>query len=1220
MKRTIKYLSVIGLLSGLCWIGALCWPPTLVRAAFAEFPLGQPRTINFVGDQETLATLSRREQLDQMRDWLLFTVVSDAGLAATEVNESLFDFPPIRQGYLQATANFANGETRSCLIGKGRVIALVPLGLTPDERADQLAQIADLHRKNLGELPTDLLVFDYQLSLAGAPASELDEPVAEVTFRETLDAREFFTAKHHYIEQRLRSLAEFEQFIGQTDDLVYVHYDGDGLLVGGRKLQGHKHRSIRTEDVAAIWQSEEKIQARGNPLQKKLDAFNERWDNRRYYGDAEKERLEAEYKREEMALQAELKATARKSGFANGSGFSLDPAYDYQGLKRAYDRLLAPYCERYVGAAQVLEVSSALAEKNVDPLFDLLYTVAQQNPILGKGFGEAVLRSFEFQAARYDGELKGTEVGMVLFYTDLLAKLWALDFLDSAPTAAVDDFLPMPAVNVSPIYEKELEELSNTRLWFGPQDKGFQVAEQGHSLLFAHIATRIYAASASSLQPGKESEPNAQSSAFLGWWDSHYAEVSRYEPEYQRLNQIMKWSLLIGWLNQEDHGETLRFLQPVNVKRDNWFPDWAKQHPELRFKAWGATCKPGPNMRNARLAPQVCFFPRGQHKTEAETETEALPRLASRAYTMLGKTHGLSGGVSLAEKSLFKGRVALSTETNVSQLLRRSNLNYGPGTLREGLQTAEGVKFSFKTLSSDRSLLTAVPKEGAKLRGVTSELASSTKIERTVSHHSLGLEIETSANGATLGKLNITRQQNGFRVGWQSREVDRGLNFIRTLRQDGDMGSLLTRDARVAAHIKLAGEEGWAVKLNETDRWFKFAPEKSPTATLENGWHSRVANLDGGKRYKVLWLEENQVPSLIGNNKYLTVSAPEKSGGSLGLEIAEAHPPASAVPHEMRLEGVTVKGLRDANGKLYVKGSDLPPAISRDPSRMRQLFQANELPVNNVADTLRRGDYRQAMRQLLDSQKNFHVQLELNYGNQVKRANRLLSEGNYSQALQELDQLSMVYGARPEITTLRGLAKLGNESPAVSRAINETMQSAHASDTANFFKEVNQRLAQNRLVPADGALTVVSDGRRVALRYDLQVPLQGTSVSPAALHGRPIVVLVQDSPGLNNLNWNLNVERAAQEAVALKLGDLRRVARQDIANLRPSMLYAPETAAVTKTSGQGATMYRPLYRAVLPSSPCPEGEREVGKKCTPVEASQADVYVMVASAKSLNQK
>ncbi len=61
-----------------------------------------------------------------------------------------------------------------------------------------------------------------------------------------------------------------------------------------------------------------------------------------------------------------------------------------------------------------------------------------------------------FQHARYDGPLAGTEVGMDLFYTDLLAKLWALDFEVSAPTKQIEDFQPLLKIDYSPIYWMEI--------------------------------------------------------------------------------------------------------------------------------------------------------------------------------------------------------------------------------------------------------------------------------------------------------------------------------------------------------------------------------------------------------------------------------------------------------------------------------------------------------------------------------------------------------------------------------------------------------------------------------------------------------------------------------------------------------------------------------------------------------------------------------------------
>ncbi|HVE83136.1 MAG TPA: hypothetical protein VND93_09835, partial [Myxococcales bacterium] len=83
---------------------------------------------------------------------------------------------------------------------------------------------------------------------------------------------------------------------------------------------------------------------------------------------------------------------------------------------------------------------------------------------------EFVMARSQVQCARYDGPLKGTHVGMVLFYTDLMAKVWAsVDYHHSAPVDDVDGFRSEPRISsaVEPIYWPEIERLSSTRLWFG---------------------------------------------------------------------------------------------------------------------------------------------------------------------------------------------------------------------------------------------------------------------------------------------------------------------------------------------------------------------------------------------------------------------------------------------------------------------------------------------------------------------------------------------------------------------------------------------------------------------------------------------------------------------------------------------------------------------------------------------------------------------------------
>ena len=97
---------------------------------------------------------------------------------------------------------------------------------------------------------------------------------------------------------------------------------------------------------------------------------------------------------------------------------------------------------------------------------------------------------------------------MVLFYTDLLAKLWALDFASSAPDARIPEFRSMSHEVLSPIDEREAEVLPSTRLWFGVQPQGFSLQDDGApSLLLAPVATRLFAASSDSLTPGEEVAP-----------------------------------------------------------------------------------------------------------------------------------------------------------------------------------------------------------------------------------------------------------------------------------------------------------------------------------------------------------------------------------------------------------------------------------------------------------------------------------------------------------------------------------------------------------------------------------------------------------------------------------------------------------------------------------------------------------------------------------------
>jgi hypothetical protein len=69
------------------------------------FPLGEARTIEFAMDESTSSRLSHREQVDQVRDWMLFTAVGQLVARPDEISRIMFDRPAIRHGHMR-TAQF----------------------------------------------------------------------------------------------------------------------------------------------------------------------------------------------------------------------------------------------------------------------------------------------------------------------------------------------------------------------------------------------------------------------------------------------------------------------------------------------------------------------------------------------------------------------------------------------------------------------------------------------------------------------------------------------------------------------------------------------------------------------------------------------------------------------------------------------------------------------------------------------------------------------------------------------------------------------------------------------------------------------------------------------------------------------------------------------------------------------------------------------------------
>ncbi|MDJ0635938.1 MAG: hypothetical protein QNJ34_22315 [Xenococcaceae cyanobacterium MO_188.B29] len=965
MKRLIKRFSflAIALATALLIIGlSIPINSNKPAVAFEYFPFNEPQTINFQAKAYSLNKFTERQKKDQFLDWLLFTVESDPSFSTKEISEASYDISPVRFDYLKPVSNFEYGDTRSLYVGKETIVALIPQDSSPEQRIDYLAHIADKHRQNLGRIPEKLEVFEYQL--------DLETDTAQLTRIEELETNSLFDDKKYgYHQTYIKKLSDLNQFMAKVDDITFAQVIDSDLLLGGRKIKSHSYGKISVEDVAALWQSENKIEKQFKQLI--TDIQSKYLLNSQGLSQAEFEKKVIQDFQEEL----------QKRQLVDGSGFSLDPAYDYQGLSESLTKISSQLLAfksngKSIFTNQEIEkVQKSLSQNNVFPYLHLIDNLKLKlNDISFSIFENPSLESLKeiydflqtprtrsFQRARYDGDLEGTEVGMVLYYTDLLAKLWALDYLGTTPERYIADFQPLTQISakVSSIYEQELRELPDTRVWFGHQDKGFQIADNNR-ILFARNATRIFAASSNSLEPGKETIATTNSEAFLGWWNEHYEEVACYEPQYERLNEIMKWSLVISWLNESERGESLQFLQTVKVSHDNWFPDWVQANIEqLKFKEWDTTnCSEDFYSTDQ---PKVCFYPRGYQGTT----TEAMPLLSSKSFEQFGKSSFVSGGVSLGDSKTIADRTPLLKASKIRELLLRGNIDnksINRGNQILSFKTLDGVTYDLKANQSIASI-TVKAQDGAKLRNLDSELAN-IELARQISRTNNGITINFVAGDTNIGSLKTSKTENAFIVGWRSLDIDLGQSLALELSlSKSDPVKFLDAHPKVNSLVIQDGLT-YYVKIDDAQQWLKLASASEGDGDIPPGWTSQVASSydSGTSKYLLAWVNDSDV--------------------------------------EKQLSQGQAKQVR----------------------RTAEIDSANEN--QQFFDDLENGRYEKAAAAIADDPTAFIKSKKVHLSNKLKEIDGLIQNQNYLDATQVTEDSINIYGQQPDLMNRKAVVNL----------------------------------------------------------------------------------------------------------------------------------------------------------------------------------------------------
>jgi len=758
MQKRVVMIVVAALANAACGGRLLNTDVLPTETAIAPDPVEPDDGTSFVIEPpiaEYIHDLDQRERREQIRDWAVHGTVAQLGATPEQAAAATYQLPPARLPHLDELYELETGRGRRAYLGD-RVL-LFRDGDDPDPQAT-IGRLADRVRMENGEVPATVEV--YLVHDRRNDGNIRVQRVADVT-REAL-----FSAAYGYVEGEGGNRVMLAAWLARVDDLTFTQLGDDGrLLLGGRRFSRTRTAGLTVDDVAALYQAHEQLDAPYAKPRALLAALpSAARDAVVHLAElSEVGEVTAEAARPDVLalgnsvssydqLLELVNAAHAVKGSSGSPGFSLDfewlpspldnqrpvlrdalrafatdPCADLRviakqaavlvarepdptrrtwramlaaGMKGA-DAVTESVCaeiKRRFGP-EILAVAEALDHAGPSewatalvPYYELRARLPDAE--LAGAITGAALELHEadsrVQCARYEG-VAGTQVGMTLFYTDLLAKLWeSTDYGLSAPILEVPGFLTAPRVDLPASYREEMKRMLGTRLWFGPRANGVSrvTIPRGTRFAFEHRFSRIYAAGHNYERPGLEEQPPEDSRRTFGWWDRHFDEVADYEPQYHRQNQIMKWALVTAALTD---APVAHYLHDIGVPRGAQFRDWQRAHrDQLRF---------------SESLPVVHAAIPGK---------ECIPIIASYGYQVAGTERYLSGGVSTTTRAAPRATPTINAAKPLgARKLFGGDLGGGTaGTATRAHPALEGTSVTFRDVPAAR---TTTPAGAGKL-------------------------------------------------------------------------------------------------------------------------------------------------------------------------------------------------------------------------------------------------------------------------------------------------------------------------------------------------------------------------------------------------------------------------------------------------------------------------------------------------------------------------
>lgn len=617
-------------------------------------------------------------QREQLRDWIftltLARIAQTAGV--DEVMTGILTEPVFRDDSLAHVLRMQSGPTRSTATKSGDVIVMVEAADAATMSAEVVESVDD-EALHLGSTPEQTQVYQYVFH------SEVAR--AEVCAMKPLARGDIENAARQYRTATITTAAEFERFLAGGVDLLSAQCTEAGLQVQGRQRPRTGRTPITVEHIAALSQARGTryvpVERFGYSMDRESAKNRAILDHNARIVDDPKTQIDiqepdvqivAMWKRQNPKVPTQnmfVSLGLLKENFGR-PGFSLDPTVNIKFTTYLLDELIAAAPDVHKVAAIyrglhednrakdieemaewtrepfavqakaiLVDVRAKLAKAKPEEAEAILYKTLTGS--LGKSVAEDMLRVVgkhgSQQCSRYDGPFYGTATGMTFFYTDLLAKIWAIDWNGAAPEMDIEGFRADTHGELSTTSCENDKSSQNTRTWLGLREENF-TREASGAVRFAPVATRVFVKGSNAGARNVEFEASAEAVHFANWWNSHYGTIADWEPQYEVLNQIMKWSVVVEQANVAKNDACLAALDGVTVRADHRIDKWVADNESLRWRGPVNLLK-GPNGRAAQPGDREC-----------------MELLESKAFPFCGSMHSIAGGVSAASRAMIMGK------------------------------------------------------------------------------------------------------------------------------------------------------------------------------------------------------------------------------------------------------------------------------------------------------------------------------------------------------------------------------------------------------------------------------------------------------------------------------------------------------------------------------------------------------------------------------------